>query len=315
MMCGMSSVRTRAAAVLVPVFWFCCCCLVFASPALAQYAPANAEWNRPVEPFRIAGNLYYVGAIGVASYAIATPEGLILVDTGFRETVPIIESNLRTLGFRLDDVRLLLTLHAHFDHVGGVADIKSRTRARFLASPGDAPLFERGGKDDFAFGDRFSYPPVKPDALLRDGEPVGLGGTTLTPHFTPGHTKGATTWTMTVRDGDRDYHVAFVSSISTPDYQLVDNPKYPMIVQDFESTFAKLRLVPCDIFLSEHGWDFALADKMTRRAADPSHNPFVDPEGCRRYIDKAEASMHKLAAEQKAKQEQAKQPKSGRQTK
>jgi len=263
--------------------------------ASGQYTPAVAEWNRPIEPFRIAGNLYYVGANDVTAYLIATPAGLILVDTGFRETVPIIEANLAKLGFHLADIHLLLTAHAHYDHVGGVAEIKARTKARFLASPGDAPLFARGGKDDFAFGDRFFFPPVKPDALLRDGEPVGLGGVMLTPHFTPGHTKGATTWTMTVRDGDRDYHVVIASSVSAPDYQLVDNPKYPTIMQDFASTFVTLRALPCDIFLMEHGSAFDLSGRIQRRAADPAHNPFVDPEGYRRFLDKAEASLHKQA--------------------
>jgi metallo-beta-lactamase class B len=273
-----------------------CLALGCAPFAAAQYAPANPEWNRQIEPFRIVGNLYYVGAADVSSYLIATPAGLILVDTGYRETVPIIEANVAKLGFHLADIHLLLTAHAHFDHVGGVAEIKARTKARVLASPGDAPLLERGGKDDFSFGDRYPYQPVKPDALLRDGEQVGLGGVMLTPHFTPGHTKGATSWTMTIREGDRDYHVVIVSSLSTPDYRLPDNPKYPTIMQDFASTFATLRALPCDIFLTEHSWDFDLPGKIQRRAADPAHNPFVDPEGYRRFLDKMEASLHKLAA-------------------
>jgi metallo-beta-lactamase class B len=301
-MCGM--VHRLGAAVLVVV------CLVFA-PVFAlgaraqQYTPPNAEWNQPVEPFRIAGNLYYVGALEVASYAITTPDGIILIDTGFRETVPIIEANLKKLGFRLDDVRLLLTMHAHNDHVGGVADIKARTKARFLSSPGDAPLLERGGLQDFAFGDKFYYPPVKPDALLRDGEAVGLGGVQIMPHFTPGHTRGATSYSTTIHDGDRDYHVVFVSSLSTPDYQLVDNPKYPGIVQDLDASVAKLRALPCDIFLSEHGSMFDLPRRMKERLADPAHNPFVDPDGYRRFLDKAEANVHKIVAEQKASQQKS----------
>jgi metallo-beta-lactamase class B len=292
-----------------------------ASPALArQYTPANAEWNKPVEPFRIIGNLYYVGAFDVAAYAITTPDGIILIDTGFRETVPLIEASLQKLGFKLDDVRLVLTLHAHYDHVGGVADIKTRTKARFLASPGDAPLYERGGKADFAFGDRFVYPPVKPDAWLRDGETVNVGGTQMTAHFTPGHTKGSTSWTTTIHDGTRDYHVVFVSSLSTPDYQLVDNPKYPTIVSDLEASFAKLRALPCDIFLSQHGSQFDLMRRIEQRAADPAHNPFIDPDGYRRFIDTAEANLRKLVARQQAQKSQKSQKtdakgKLGKQTK
>jgi len=276
-------------------------CLVFAPSARAQqYTPPNAEWNQPVEPFKIAGNLYYVGASDVTSYAITTPDGIILIDTGFRETVPLIEANLKKLGFRFEDIRLVLIMHAHNDHAGGVADIKARTKARFLSSPGDVPLFEHGGQGDFAFGDHFYYPPVKPDALLRDGEPVGLGGTQLTPHFTPGHTKGATSYTTTIHDGDHDYHVVFVSSLSTPDYQLIDNPKYPAVLQDLDASIARLRVLPCDIFLSEHGSQFELSRRMQQRVADPAHNPFVDPAGYRALLDRAEASAHKLAAGQRA---------------
>jgi metallo-beta-lactamase class B len=310
-MCGMSHVR--AAAILLVIS--CVSSLAFAPSALAQpYTPPVAEWNQPVEPFRIIGNLYYVGASDVVSYAITTPDGIILIDTGFRETVPIIEANLKKLGFRFDDVRLVLTMHAHYDHVGGVAEIKSRTKARFLASPGDAPLFERGGLQDFAFGDKFSYQPVKPDALLHDGEVVGVGGVQLTAHFTPGHTKGATSWSTTIHDGGREYHVVFASSLSTPDYQLVDNPKYPNIVQELDASFATLRALPCDIFLSEHGSQFDLTRRMKERAADPTHNPFVDPDGYRRFIDRAEASVHKIVAEQKAAAQQKAGPK-GKQTK
>src|SRR5262249_16487184 len=155
----------------------------------------------------------------------------------------------------------------------------------------DAAEYERGGQDDFAFGNNFYYPPVKPDALLHDGEQISLGGTTLIAHFTPGHTKGATSYTATIRDGGRDYRVVFVSSLSTPDYHLVDNPKYPTIVSDLEATFAKLRALPCDIFLSQHGSQFDLPRRMRERAADPAHNPFVDPEGYRRFIDTAEANV------------------------
>jgi metallo-beta-lactamase class B len=284
--------------------------LLVATPIGAQQStPATAEWNQPVEPFKIIGNLYYVGASDVTSYAIATPQGIILIDTGFRETVPLIKASLEKLGFKLDDVRLLLTLHAHYDHVGGLAEIKALSHARFYASPGDAPLFERGGKQDFAFGDRFYFPPIKPDALLHDGETVSLGGTQLTAHFTPGHTKGGTSWTTTIRDGARDYHVVFASSLSTPGYQLVNNPKYPTIVSDLESSIAKLRALPCDIFLSQHGSQFDLTRRLEQRIADPSHNPFVDPDGYRRFLDGFEANLRKTVAAQQASGPQAPPPK------
>jgi metallo-beta-lactamase class B len=275
---------------------------VLIAPA-PQYTPANPRSNKPVEPFRIAGNLYYVGTSDVTAYAIRTSDGIILIDTGYRETVPVIEASLAKLGLRLDDVKLLLTMHAHYDHVGGVAAIQARTKARFLASPGDAPLLARGGKDDFAFGNLFYFPPVTPDALLHDGETITQGDTRIVAHFTPGHTKGATSYTTTIHDdaSGRDYRVVFVSSLSTPDYQLIDNPKYPTLVSDLEASIAKLRALPCDIFLSEHGSQFGLQQRIDRRAADPSRNPFVDPAGYGPFLDTAAANLQALLAEQKAK--------------
>ena len=264
-----------------------------------QYAPANADWNRPLPPFRIVGNLYYVGASDVSAYLFTTPEGLILLDTGFRETVPLVETSLAKLGFRLQDVRLLLTSHGHFDHAGGVAGIKARTKARFLTSPAEAPLLAAGGKGDFAFGDKASFPAVHADGLLHDGEQVRLGGVTLVAHFTPGHTKGCTTWTTEVAEGGRSYRVVIPCSLSAPGYQLVNNASYPGIVSDFEATITKLRSLPCDIFLGGHSWDFDLHGKLRARAKGASENPFVDPAGYRRYLDRAEAALRKQMEGQK----------------
>ena len=266
----------------------------------AQYHPANAPWNRPVAPFRIVGNLYYVGASGVSAFLFTTPQGHVLLDAGFRETAPMIEANLKKLGFRMEDIKLLVASHAHYDHAGGLAAIKARTKARFLSSPADAPLFAAGGRGDFQLGDRYSFPPVRPDGLLRDGEPVQLGGLSLTPHFTPGHTKGCTSWTMTIADGPRSYRVVIPCSLSAPDYRLVGNAKYPGIVQDFEKSIATLRALPCDIFLAGHSWDFDLPRKMEALKSGGA-NPFVDPAGYVRYLNRAEAALRGAVAAQGAK--------------
>jgi metallo-beta-lactamase class B len=274
--------------------------LFISLPAPAQYAPANAKWNQPVPPFRIADNLYYVGAEGVASYLITTPAGDMLLDTGFTETVPLVEASIRKLGFRVSDVRILLISHGHFDHAGGEAAMKAATHARLLVSPAEAPMLKSGDKDDFAWGGKYSYPPVSPDGLLTDGQPVQLGGVALTPHFTPGHTKGCTTWTMTVRDHGELRHVVFACSLSTPDYQVVNNPRYPNIQKDLAASFATMRALPCDIFLAAHPWEFDLDGKRAALTKNPAGaaNPFVDPAGYRAYIDRAEAALRERVAQQ-----------------
>lgn len=263
--------------------------ILLAAGAAAQYAPAVAEWNQPVEPFRIAGNLYYVGASGVASYLITTPAGHILLDTGFRETVPQIEANLKKLGFRVGDIRLLLISHAHYDHVAGMAEMKARTKARLLASPADAELLARGGLGDFAYGDKYPYPPVHADGLLQDGQTVRLGNAALTAHFTPGHTRGNVSWTTTIAG----YRVAISGGVTAPGYRLVGNTQYPAILEDFENTFAKLRAMPCDICLSMHGWEFDLERKMRGKAPEA----FIDHAGWLAFIDRAQAAVRKQAAQ------------------
>jgi metallo-beta-lactamase class B len=259
--------------------------------AAAQYAPAVPEWNRPVEPFRIVGDLYYVGASDVSSFLIATPAGHVLLDSGFRETAPLVEANVKKLGFRLEDVRILLISHSHYDHVGGMAEIKAHTKARLLASPAEAEMLARGGRGDFAFDDKYPYPPVTADGLLREGQEVRLGNAVLTAHFTPGHTRGCTSWSTTFTEGGRVYQVVIACSVTAPGYRLVGNPRYPGILQDFEATFAKLRALPCDIFLSLHSWDFGLERKMHVKAVDA----FVDREGWLAFLDKGQAAIRKQA--------------------
>ena len=266
-----------------------------------QFAPARPEWNRPVEPFRVAGNVYYVGASGVSAFLITTPQGHILVDTGFPETVALVELGVRKLGFRMEDISILLASHAHYDHAGGVAEVKSRTGARFLVNPAEVGPFSRGGKGDFAFGDTYAFRPLKPDGVLRDGGEVRLGGVVVTAHFTPGHTKGCTSYTTTVREGRNSYHVAILCSVSAPGYQLVNNRQYPGIVEDFQATFKKLRALPCDVFLAGHSWEFGLAEKLKARGNGASGNPFVDPEGYRRWVERSEAAFRKQLEEQRGK--------------
>jgi metallo-beta-lactamase class B len=266
--------------------------------AWGQYAPAQAEWNRAIEPFRIVGNVYYVGASGVSAYLITTPAGHILVETGFRETAPIVEASIQKLGFRVADVRMILVGHGHYDHVGGVAELKARSGAKVVASAAEAPLLARGGKGDFALADRYAYPPVQVDRVVGDGEEIRLGGSVVTAHLTPGHTKGCTSWTAPIREGGKVLRVVFPCSVSAPGYQLVNNPEYPEIQRDYAKTIAKLRSLPCDVFLSQHGWDIELEEKLKAKAAEPGRNPFIDPEGYRRYLDRGEAAIRETVEKQ-----------------
>lgn len=249
-----------------------------------QADPVSRSWNQPVEPFRIAGNLYYVGASDVTSYLITTPKGHIVIDGGFAETAPMIVANIRKLGFDVEDVKILLSSHAHYDHAGGLAELKRLTGATLYASAGDLPQLARGGLDDPQFGNRFPFPPVYADRIVRHGQKISLGGTTLTAHITPGHTRGCTTWTMKVNGLD----VVFLGSPSVPSgYRLIGNRAYPDAVSDYRRQFEILRALPVDIFLASHGNFFDL-EKKRALAGDGKPNPFVDREGYHRFVTAAE---------------------------
>lgn len=265
-----------------------------AGEALAQADPVSRSWNQPVEPFRIATNLYYVGASDITSFLITTPKGHILLDSGFVETVPQVLQNIPKLGFRVEDVRILINSHAHYDHAGGLRLLQRLTGARLAASRRDVPLLRRGGRGDFAFDDRFPYDPPRIDRVIDDGDRVSLGGVTLTARLTPGHTRGCLTWTM--RTDDR--LVVFVGSASVPGYQLANNSKYPEIVEDYRHTFATLRSLPADIFLGAHGAFFALTEKTARLRAGEK-DAFVDPDGYKKYVEEADQRFEKILAEQK----------------
>jgi metallo-beta-lactamase class B len=262
--------------------------LVGATQVFAQISDDETrKWNQPVKPFKVIGNVYYVGAKEVASYLIVTSQGHILLDTGFLETVPQIKQNVAQLGFRFEDIKILINSHAHADHAGGFASLKKElTGARLMVSEGDAPLLARGGKNDPNFGDRFVFEAVKVDGTLRDGDTVRLGDVTMTARLTPGHTPGCTTWTMKVREGSKTYDVVFYGSTTIPGFKLVGNTNYPNIVDDFERSFRLLKSLPCDVFLAPHGSFFSLEEKMKRLTVD--QNPFIDRNGFKRIIERTE---------------------------
>ena len=276
-----------------------------AAPNSAWVKRLFDSWRAPVPPRTLVGNIHYVGASGVSSYLITTQVGHILLDTGFEDTVPIIQRGVEQLGFKLTDIKFILSSHAHIDHVGGHALMKKITGAQIVASAADARTLASGGTEDYIQWPKETilYAPAKADRIVADGEGITVGGVTLTAHVTPGHTRGATTWTMTVADGGATRHVVFFSSASINDgTRLLNNPLYPDFVRDFEATFATLRSLPCDIFLAPHGGQFAMAQKFARLERGEPENPFVDPTGWKRLIGGAEKAFRdQLAAERAAK--------------
>jgi metallo-beta-lactamase class B len=246
----------------------------------AELSEAFARWNQPVEPFRIASNLYYVGSNELAAYLFVTPDGHILLDGGFEETAPLVRTSVETLGFWLEDVKILINSHGHSDHAGGLAPLKEWSGASLVASRFEAPLLEGGGEAPYLFA------PVVPDRLIEDGESVTLGGTVLIARITAGHTPGCTTWTTEMEVDGEDRAVVFLCSVNAlPEMDLLSpNPGYPDgRIRAFERSFELLDRLPCELFLGAHASFFLMQEKRDA-LAEAGENPFIDPELCRRHI-------------------------------
>jgi metallo-beta-lactamase class B len=276
------------------------CFLILISSCVAQSNPATAQkWNEPFPPFRVIGNIYYVGPSGVTSFAIKTSKGIILLDGGLPETAPQILANLKKLGMDPKDVKILLNSQAHFDHAGAFAELKRATGAKLYISQGDKRLVEEGGHHDFGFGDSFLFPKAKVDHTIGPGEEIRLGDTVMTATIMPGHTKGCTTWSTRVQEGHAEYNVVWICSLSVPGYKLVNNPKYPNIVEDYQHSIAVAKRMRADVFLAPHSEFFDLQGRYARLQAG-DEKAFVDPTALRKYVADAEDAFNKELAKQRA---------------
>ena len=249
----------------------------------------SAEQQRAqFPPHRIAGNLYYVGSESLASFLIATPEGHILINTNWEDSVETLRASVEDLGFNFEDIEIILGSHAHGDHMQGDALVKEMTGASVMAMAEDIPGLLRiqpGGK------------PHPVDRILEDGDEVMLGGSTLVARLTPGHTPGCTTWTMTVEEGDETYNVVIVGSMgSNPGFQFVNNTSNPAIVDQYKKGFSVLSSLSVDIPLASHPAMYNMADKYERLGQSP--NPYIDPEGYRAEIEAVETLFLDVLASQ-----------------
>jgi metallo-beta-lactamase class B len=267
---------------------------------LSWAAVAQNPSHEPFSAHKVIGNVYYVGSKDLASYLITTPDGHVLINSGFEETVPLIRKSVEDLGFKMGDVKVLLNSHAHSDHVAGLATLKDLTGARVYVMRGDDEVIASGGKGQYLYSDS-RWKPCKVDRILGDGDEVKLGGVTLVARRTPGHTRGCTTWTWKAEDGGKSYDVVVIGSPNVnPGYRLVGNIDYPEIADDFAKTFKILKSLPCDVFLGAHGGYYGMIEKHARAAKDSTANPFIDPEGYRAYVAQKEKAFRDTLAKQQA---------------
>ncbi|HEY4030786.1 MAG TPA: subclass B3 metallo-beta-lactamase [Caulobacteraceae bacterium] len=267
---------------------------VFVSGAASGVRAQEPSGHEPFPPFKIADQLYYVGASDYSSYLIVTKAGLIVIDGGDAPVGPQVVKNIRTLGFDTRQIKILLNTHEHFDHAAGLAEVKraAAPNVKFYASAADGAIVAAGGKGDpFLKGQRFEYEPVKVDVTVKDGDKVSLGGVTLTAHITGGHTQGCTTWTFPVTLAGKAYQALDLCSASVlPGYKLGKTETYPGQTADYEKSFAFWKSQPCEVFIASHGQFFHLKEKKAALDAGKA-DAFVDPKGCKAFVDRAEGAF------------------------
>src|SRR5215510_5265791 len=283
--------------------------LALGATALAQQNTApqnagqqNADWTRPFPPFRMIGNIYWVGSYDLSTYLITTPQGHILINTGVGDTALRIKASVEQLGFKLSDTKILSTTQGHYDHVAGLAALKRMTGARLVVSQAEKELLESGGKLDFRFGDTpgARFEPVKVDGTFRDNDTVALGGTVLTAHHHPGHTKGSTSFTLNVQESGKTYRVVIANLGSiNPGVTVSGMPTYPGIADDYARTFKAQKDMAIDVFLASHASQFNLHQKYKPGDA---FNPdrFVDPHGFKAAVEELENAYRDQLARERA---------------
>lgn len=301
----------RAAAALPRGLWRSLLFLLLALGCVRAIADDDCEicmtWNEPVDPFRIFGNTYYVGARGLSSILITSPQGHVLIDGGLPESAPLIASNIVALGFALDDVKLILNSHAHVDHAGGIAELARESGARVMMSPWSANALRNGGGGpaDPQFGALPAYPAYSHVQTVADGATIKLGELRLTAHFTAGHTPGGTTWTWTSCEDRRCADMVYADSltaVSAPDFRFSSNSRYPSVLKDFERSFRTIAALDCDILLTPH--PDASAFWQRREAQQDSHGDpaaFVDTGACQTYVAIARKQLQARLRDEEAK--------------
>jgi metallo-beta-lactamase class B len=279
-----------------------CCAALSTTPARAA---GWGDWNDAVEPFPLYGNSYYVGVEGLSAALVTSPAGHILIDGGLPESAQRIAASVRQLGFRIEDVKLILTSHAHVDHAGGLAELQRMSGAAVLASPLAALALRRGKVEraDPQASDSTPWAPLARVRTVRDGQTVTLGGNKLTAHFTPGHTPGGLSWSWRACDRQGCANIVYADSINpiaAAPFKFSASSTYPAVLRDFERSFKTMETLPCDILVTVHPNAAQLWEKMAAREA--GKNPLLSSGACKAYAELSRTALQKRLAEEGGRQ-------------
>lgn len=273
--------------------------LLITTSAFAQKAVkepfVNKEWVKDYKPFKVAGNLYYVGSYDLGCYLLTTSEGHILINTGVAASLPMLQKHITSLGFKIKDIKILLTSQVHYDHVGAMAALKGLTGAQLMIQEADAQVMADGGATDYLFSEMAPlFAPVKPDRILRDGDVLELGGVHIKVLHHPGHTKGSCSYVLTVQEGKRPYKVLIANMPSViVEKKIAEVHSYPNMDRDYAYTFKAMRSLEFDLWLAAHASQFALHDKRTVRTGCKPE-VFRDQAGYIKKLDDLEANFNEM---------------------
>jgi metallo-beta-lactamase class B len=283
--------------------------MAFICTAVGQSAPSSckqcAEWNRPQKPFRIFGNSYYVGPHGLSSVLITSDAGHVLIDGALPESAPLIAANIRALGFRIEDVKIIVNSHVHSDHAGGIAELQQLSGARILASKWTAAVMRQGGvgRDDPQYGSITGIAPIREKVEeFHDGETFKIGATSITAHLTPGHTPGGTSWTWKSCEGDVCHDIVYADSlspVSAKSFRFTNSRTYPQVLDDFEKSYKLLETTPCDILITPHPDMSYLWERLEARQRGTMPDPMIDAAACRELAAKARAQLRRRIEEER----------------
>jgi metallo-beta-lactamase class B len=257
----------------------------------AQNERIRAAWNRPQKPFRIFGNTYWVGTYALGSVLITSNAGHILIDAALPESVSQIRDHIRELGFKVEDIKLILNTHVHYDHAGGIAELQRLSGARVAASAASAAVLKTGSAepDDPQYGLLDSFEPVPSVQVVRNGETLSVGPLHLTAHMTPGHTVGGTSWSWLSCEGSLCLSVVFADSLSPVSNDTFKYTTSPLLKQ-FEKSYRTLENLPCDILLTPHTGFSPILENLAAREAG-NRNAFVDTRACKTYVARMRANL------------------------
>ena len=288
----------------------------FASAALASFICAAAcasgervppcepcaAWNESQAPFKLFGNSWYVGTHGLGSILITSDKGHVLIDGALRESAPRIAANVRALGFKVEDIKVILNTHDHYDHAGGIAELQRLSGAKVMASPPSAKVLEAGesGPDDPQFGVLQPIAKIAQVTTLKDGDTVRVGPLALVAHFTPGHTAGGTSWTWKSCEAARCLNMVYADSltpVSAPKFRFTGNT--PLLAQ-FEKSYATLDALACDILITPHPEISNLWERLERRESQGIRDALLETAACDMYVEASRERLRKRLAQESA---------------